>query len=578
MNLLLRNWIIEHRTSLVELKYPSIKKTIREVFPEENFTQKEVYDILFPEKVHPCHSSVFVKFSVGYKNCQKNCKCYLERLSKKVSDSKLSYSDEQKNRILEKRKKTLNTRYGVDNIFQLDDIKNVSRETKLAKYGDPTYRNNEQIKATCHERYGVDNPMKASLIRENYYRDFYNRNFDEITKKIKQTKQEKYGDPNFSNRTQAASTNQLRYGVDNPAKSDDVKDKISKKLRKRSYEHHPMKYQMTPLFSIDDYVPGKKMLWKCNKCDNTIEGMVWNGKFSRCTQCFPYSTSLEEQELYEFVREALPKDIEIIRNTRDIITPKELDIYIPELSLAIEYAGLYWHSDRTKAPEYHINKYKQCKEKGIRLLTIYSDDFTERRDIIKSRLNSILGCSINRLYARKCEVRTVSSQESKDFLNRTHIQGWCVSKYRLGLYYDDNLVSLMTFSNSRFTKNEYELLRYSSENNTTVVGGASKLLKAFLSLTTDNKKNIVTYSSNDFGYTEFYKNLGFDHISETAPGYAYYNFYNSGNRKISRNAVQKHKIILEEHELLMTEKEIMKSRGYERVYDCGNNKWLFRWS
>lgn len=128
----------------------------------------------------------------------------------------------------------------------------------------------------------------------------------------------------------------------------------------------------------------------------------------------------------------------------------------------------------------------------------------------------------------------------------------------------------MTFSRSRFEPGAYELLRFATALNTHVVGAAGKLLKRF---TTEHLgEKLVTFSHNDWGLTNFYQKLGFALIHLGSPGYTYINFNSSKGRE-SRLKYQKHKIATEENKHL-TEKQIMKDIGFERIYDCGSSKWL----
>ena len=177
-----------------------------------------------------------------------------------------------------------------------------------------------------------------------------------------------------------------------------------------------------------------------------------------------------------------------MQNDKHLIYPYELDIFSPKYNIAIEYDGLYWHNEKNVDMNYHLMKTELCENKGIQLIHIFEDEWTDKQDIVKSRLKSIFGVIDNRIYARKCEIKEVSHNESKLFLEKNHIQGNVNSKYRYGLYYNNELVSLMTFGNMRKslgskTKNEcYELLRFCNKLNTSVIGGASKLFKHFIKI------------------------------------------------------------------------------------------------
>jgi very-short-patch-repair endonuclease len=160
----------------------------------------------------------------------------------------------------------------------------------------------------------------------------------------------------------------------------------------------------------------------------------------------------------------------------------ELDEYIEEKKLAIELDGLYWHSDEAKPdPLYHLNKTEMCEKLGIRLIHIFDVEWILKNEIVKSRIMSLFGIYSRTIYARSCEVRVLHDKsESGKFQDENHIQGAVWSSIDIGLYYGDELVSLMTFGGCRLDKShEWELLRFCSKLNTRVVGGAGKLLKYF---------------------------------------------------------------------------------------------------
>jgi hypothetical protein len=174
----------------------------------------------------------------------------------------------------------------------------------------------------------------------------------------------------------------------------------------------------------------------------------------------------------------------ILNNYR--IEGKELDIYLPELKLTFEFNGVYWHSNLYKENNFHLNKTKFFQILDISLIHIWEDDWAHKRDIIKSIISNKIGLTTNRIGARKCQIREVDNNLVRDFLNENHIQGFVGSKVKLGLFYEDELVSLMTFGNLRRSlgqKNKgdhWELLRFCNKLNTQVIGGASKLFRYFL--------------------------------------------------------------------------------------------------
>ena len=294
-----------------------------------------------------------------------------------------------------------------------------------------------------------------------------------------------------------------------------------------------------------------------------------------CPKCSMGGTSYKEKELSDFIKETY--DGEIIENSRSIISPLELDIYLPELRLAFEFNGLYWHNELYVDKNYHLNKTKLCEEKGIHLVHIYEDDWVFKNDIVKSRILNLLGKTQRKIYARQCEIKEVSSKESKEFLIENHIQGNVNSKVKLGLYYKEELVSLMTFGNLRKNlgssskENSYELLRFCNKINTNVIGGANKLYKFFVMML--NPKEILSYADRSWTSKtkeSLYDKLGFTLLGESRSNYHY---IVEGKRK-NRFNYRKDILVKEGFDLGKTERDIMFDRGIYRIYNCGSLKYI----
>lgn len=260
------------------------------------------------------------------------------------------------------------------------------------------------------------------------------------------------------------------------------------------------------------------------------------------------------------IRELFPKDATF--NDRSILEGKELDIVYK--NLAIEYNGLFWHSEARVGKYYHLEKTEKAFQKGYKLIHIFENEWLYKRSIVESRINNLLNRS-TKLYARKCNILT---DIPKDFLELNHIQGNAAASVRLGLEYNNEVVAVMTFSKSRFSKKyEWELVRFCNKLNIIVVGGASKLLKYFER--TYNPKSIVTYADRRWSGGELYETLGFEFSHASEPNYWY---FKKNPILESRIKYQKHKLkdILEDFDSTLTEVENMYNNGYNRIFDCGN--------
>lgn len=293
---------------------------------------------------------------------------------------------------------------------------------------------------------------------------------------------------------------------------------------------------------------------------------------SGCPKC-GYSISVHEAEVYEFLKE---NNIKVKNRERKLIPPQEIDILCKEHKLAIEYNGLYWHSDNFLDANYHKEKTEVCEEKGYQLIHIFADEWISKKEIIKSRLLNLTGKTKNKIYARKCIIKEVPTKEAMQFLDKSHIQGRVGAKIKIGLYHNDKLVSLMTFGGLRKNlgnskkEGHYELLRFCNALNTTVIGGASKLFKYFLR--NYNVKNVISYADRRWSKGNLYENLGFNLVSKTKPNY----FYTKGHCRENRFKYRKSEIIETEEDKAKTEKEIMKERGYYRIYDSGTLKYEYK--
>lgn len=280
--------------------------------------------------------------------------------------------------------------------------------------------------------------------------------------------------------------------------------------------------------------------------------------------------SIKEKELRDICRKYY--DGEILYNNRTIIKPQELDIYIPDLKIAIEFNGNYWHCDALVDKYYHLNKTRECSKKGIRLIHIFEYEFDHNREGIEQYIKNLLG-KYDVIQARNTRVETIDKNEAKEFLSIYHIQGYATASINLGCYFNDSLIGVMTFDKPRFNSNfEYELIRFCWKDNIRVIGGANKLFSKFIK--EYNPSSIITYSdiSKFFGYT--YDKLGFRRTEVTDPSYVWVNGANLG--VLSRYDTQKDKLVSLGLDVYgQTEDEIMHNIGYLKIYNCGNFKFIW---
>lgn len=317
-----------------------------------------------------------------------------------------------------------------------------------------------------------------------------------------------------------------------------------------------------------------KVHFKCNKCNNedaftrsVIDRYNRTKDYDICHFCNDRRfVSTPERNIRKFISSIY--DGIILSGDRKILNGKELDIVIPEKKLAIEYDGLHWHNENCVSPKYHLEKTKLCESAGYQLIHIFENEWLKKEEIVKSRISGLLGKN-ERIFARKCTIKEIDYKVAKDFLSVNHIQGACQSKWNYGLFFNGELVSVMTFGKSRF-KDEYELIRFANKLNCNVIGGAGKLFSHFIKDHTEISK-IISYADRRWSRGNVYEKIGFTKISETIPSY----YYCINGELKNRLNFQKHKLVAEGADASMTEHEIMKSKGYFRIYDCGCLK--FEW-
>lgn len=549
---------------------------------------------------------VFKNFKIGYtKFCKTNCACMisytndarkatsikkygvdspmkLEKNRNLIREIKLSYSEDKKNEINSKRKKTNLKKYGVDNPNKNKKIldkriesfkKNIGKwkesykSTSLTRYGENHPWSNEEVrkkcKATMISRYGEDNANKILVFKN----------------KIKETNFKKYGVKHFSQsdefKTLYKNTMVSRYGVDNPSKLGNVKDKISTGVKLAKKINLLKKYKN--IININENILTIKCKDNC-ECNGSYE-INKSLYFQRikfgidpCIVKNPIKTGpIAESSISHFLKELGLDSYK--RNDRTVLKGREIDVLLPDFNLGIEYNGIYWHSELFKTKFYHQEKSLDLYSNGLQLFHVWEDDWLYKKDIIKSMIKSKLNLIQTKIGARKCQIKLVSPEKTKNFLTKNHLQGNINSSVRVGLYYNDELVSLITLGKKRKILNqthldgEWELYRFATRLNTQVYGGFSKLLSWFIENYNPNK--ILTYASLDHSIGEVYLKNGFTQTEITKPGY----YWVIDGIKKHRYNFTKQKLIKEGEDPNLTEYEIMYNRGSFRVWDSGNIKF-----
>ena len=445
--------------------------------------------------------------------------------------------------VLVKIQKTNLDRYGVECSAQSEVVKEKIKATNLKKYGvEYSFQAEEvkdKIKATSLERYGVDNPSKSEVIkskivesnRKNLGVDYPMQSKD-VMDKSRATSFEKYGTeyPNQSEivKSKIDASTLEHYGVNRACKLDEFKQKIVDTNRER--------------YGVD---------YTC---------LIYSGKLKGNDSSYNRSFA----ELLDINNITYEREFLLQKYSYDFKVGNTL-IEIDPTATHNTYFSPY--GDNRIDVNYHRDKTKLAKDNGYSVIHIFEwDDINKVMQLLKNRVT---------IYARKCEVRMVSEVDTGNYLDTYHLQGTCRGqKIRLGLYYNNQLVSLMTFGKSRFNKNcEYELLRYCASHN--VVGGAEKLFKYFI----DNYKpsSIVSYCDTSKFSGKVYDTLSFEFIKTNKPRKHWYSM--KERRHITDGLLLSQgydRLFKESHGKGTSNEELILARGYLPVYDCGQSTYIWR--
>lgn len=457
-----------------------------------------------------------------------------------------------KDLLLEKRKQTCIQKYGCDNPSKSDNIKEkISSKnklnkdviiekrsnTKLLKYGDANYNNSEKNKATKLERFGNEN--------------YNNRD------KYKETMQEKYG---VENGFQLKSTieDNLNNLINNKNYSEIFrelfldKDKSIEFLKNKEYTY----FDLMNIFNAPYY---------------TVQVWLTRLELKEYIKYNFEGKSHYEDEIENWLKNELHID-NIIKHDRKIIEGQELDIYIPDKNVAIEFNGNYWHSSEVINDKfYHFNKSYLCEQKGIRLIHIYEYQWEDnvKREILKSIIRNSLGQNENILYARKCQIKELNKKDVEEFSKLNSLHAHRNASIYLGLFYNDELVELMSFGKAFFSRDnsiDYECIRSITKINTTVIGGMNKLFKYFINKYNPNK--ILYYVDYNTHNGNSMSKLGFKFINYSKGG-----MINISN---SKEAIEKFGYIFnrkpEKHKEIQ---EYVKQGKIFTIYDAGVKKYIW---
>lgn len=564
-----------------------IEKNIPEQILDRTLTEKLYYIVNNIKDILLCDCGNHLKFQ-GFKNgYYKTCgdqKCVVESRKKTCMEVFGVDNPKKSQSVLEKEQKNIKEKWGGEHYMKNGMVQRKFNQSMLDKWGVEWSSQSPELKEKSLETW-INNPNRQKIIDDRRNK-FISKSDDEkrdIKEKKLQTILDKWGNlEKYSEHVKEMTkyTSRKNWGVDHHLSSENVIRKrvlnYIKKITSKIIDKLPSHIRYIDRNSnhngTDSYIN-----LECDLCRNSfsITRQLLDKRFSLnqeiCLICNPIyeGTSQKELDLLEFIKSNYGGEI----LHRSKICNIEIDIFLPEIKIGFEFNGLYWHSEIYKEKKYHLSKTQKMNELGFKLIHIWEDDWDFKRSIVESIILNQLNRTTHKIGARKCETKFVSNEESREFQQQNHLQGFVGSKVKLGLYYNGDLVSLMTFGALRVSlgqsskENNYELLRFCNKLNYNVVGSASKLLDFFVK--NFQVEKIISYADYSRSNGSLYNKLGFKFISTSEPNY----YYIVDSIRKHRFNFRKDKLIKNGQNPNLTESEIMKSIGINKIWDCGTLKY-----
>lgn len=430
--------------------------------------------------------------------------------------------------VREKMSKSMEIKYGVKIPLQSDSIKNKFRQTIQEKYGVENISQSDAIKQKKRETTKSNYGVEYTLLLPEYRDRLHTAAWSEDT------------------REKRKQTNKILYGKYNPNQrhiSDENLDKLNE-VEWLYDMHYNKKYNceyIASLLGVDRH---------------TVANRLKDGGYEILNLA---NRSSKEIEISEFISQYF----NIRTNVRDIIDG-ELDIFVPELNIAFEYCGLYWHSAERIGKDYHYKKYIKCKEKNIRLIQIFEDEYLYNKNLVLDKIKNILGKRTSKIYARNCTVTTVDYKLAKQFLDKNHIQGCGVTSINMALLFENEIVGIASFLKCK--EFVYEMTRYCSKN---VIGGFSKIMKNI----TFKYDKIFTFADLRWSDGLLYEKNGFYKTGFIKPDYSYCKSEKRHHKFGFRKKLLQSKLKIYDENL--SEYENCSINGYYRIYDAGKIKYQY---
>ena len=488
---------------------------------------------------------IFFNKCINVKTCSSSC-------AHKLSASKKDYKEITK-KSLETNRKNHNGKLNL----QTKEFKEQYKKLSLEKYGTnyPTQSQiiKDKIKDTNLEKYGVDNVLKSELIKD----------------KIKNTNLEKYGvnNPWKSNeiKQKIKNTNQKRYKTNYYTETTTIQNDIINSMNKKYNVDYPA--QSLEIFNkmrntnLEKY--GVEYACLTENCINSNHNIISNINIA-------FSKLLEENNIdYKLEKRINTNSFDFELKNNILI---EINPTYTHNSTLIPKFGNNSHG-RIMNKSYHLNKTKLAEENNYHCIHVFDwDDWNKIINILKPK---------KKISAHKTEIKEMSKKEANKFLNRYHLQGSCKGNdINIGLFYNNELISLATFGKPRYNKNyEYEFLRFAGHKDYSIYGGTNKLFNYFIEKY--NPVSIISYCDNSKFEGKFFNSLGFIKEKETKPACHWYNmktkqhFLDNSLRAIGADRLLGTNYGKPEV-CKLNNRDIMLKEGFVEVYDCGQSVYIWK--
>jgi GNAT superfamily N-acetyltransferase len=471
-------------------------------------------------------------------------------------------SPEGKKKRADARRKTMLERHGVAGVVQKDDTNDKRRATNMVRYGGPAPLSSADVRArlteTVQQRYGVDSVSQIPGVRAAASATMLERlgvpyamMSEEVRAKSRAACEERYGVPVITQseemKRKAANTMTERYGAPYPGQCEDLMNKA----------------RATCIENLGVPYPTQSPEVRKKVTDTMLE------RYGSVAPAGVYGRT--EKEIADLLR-----SWGLIVETQHVLADgKSIDIWVPAKRIGIEYCGLHWHNEKSAAPrgrDYHAHKMRLVEAEGFRLITIFEDEWLDRRPQVENFLKSALGVNSRHIGARETTATAIDRDTARHFLEENHIQGAVAFvDCAVGLLKAGELLAVMTLGkHHRHGQAGIVLNRLAFKSDVSVAGGASKLLSACVAWARNNGHSLIlSWSDNRWSVGNVYERTGFTLTKNLPPDYSYVVLKQAGKR-VSKQSQKK---TAEDKRLGLTERQSTELRGLAKIWDCGHKRW-----